>query len=368
MDLRNLGTRGLEVSALGLGCMGMSDFYGTAEERDESEAIATIDRAAELGVTLLDTADMYGPFTNEQLVGRALTGRRDQYVVATKFGIERKTDGSQAANGRPEYVHQACDASLQRLDIDVIDLYYQHRLDRAVPIEETVGAMDELVDAGKVRFLGLCEVGPETIRRAHAVHPLSAVQSEYSLFSRDVEEAVLPTLRELGVGFVSYSPLGRGILTGAVTAGTLDPTDIRRARFPRFADDNLNANLAIAARSATSPRKRASPPRNSRSPGCSTAAPTSSRSPAPNGASVSRRTQGRPRSRSTRLTSHALKRLCGRRTCRDSGTGTCRRSIADRALWSARHEYQRRALRMDAHPRAGGVVAAAALHRRARGR
>ncbi len=248
MELRNLGTRGLEVSALGLGCMGMSDFYGTAEERDESEAIATIDRAAELGVTLLDTADMYGPFTNEQLVGRALTGRRDQYVVATKFGIERKPDGSQAANGRPEYVHQACDASLQRLDMDVIDLYYQHRLDRAVPIEETVGAMAELVDAGKVRFLGLCEVGPETIRRAHGVHPLSAVQSEYSLFSRDVEDAVLPTLRELGVGFVPYSPLGRGILTGAVTAGTLAPTDIRRARFPRFADDNLDANLAIASR------------------------------------------------------------------------------------------------------------------------
>ena len=247
MELRRLGTQGLEVSALGLGCMGMSDFYGTAEERDESEAIATIDRAAELGVTLLDTADMYGPFTNEQLVGRALTGRRDQYVVATKFGIERKPDGSQAANGRPEYVHQACDASLQRLDIDVIDLYYQHRIDRAVPIEETVGAMAELVDAGKVRFVGLCEVSPETIRRAHAVHPLSAVQSEYSLFSRDVEHAVLPTLRELGVGFVPYSPLGRGILTGAVTAGTLDPTDIRRARFPRFADGNLDANLAIAA-------------------------------------------------------------------------------------------------------------------------
>jgi aryl-alcohol dehydrogenase-like predicted oxidoreductase len=247
VELRRLGTQGLEVSALGLGCMGMSDMYGTAEERDESEAIATIDRAAELGITLLDTADMYGPFTNEQLVGKALTGRRDQYVVATKFGIERKPDGSQAVNGRPEYVHRACDASLQRMDIDVIDLYYQHRLDRTVPIEETVGAMGELVDAGKVRFLGVCEVGPETIRRAHAVHPLSAVQSEYSLFSRDVEVAVLPMLRELGVGFVPFSPLGRGILTGAVNAGTLAPTDVRRARFPRFAEGNLDANLAIAA-------------------------------------------------------------------------------------------------------------------------
>ena len=248
MELRRLGTQGLEVSALGLGCMGMSDFYGTAEERDESESIATIDRAAELGITLLDTADMYGPFTNELLVGKALTGRRDQFVVATKFGIERKADGSQAVNGRPEYVHRACDASLQRLDVDVIDLYYQHRLDRAVPIEETVGAMAQLVDAGKVRFLGLCEVGPETIRRAHAVHPLSAVQSEYSLFARDAEDAVLPALRELEIGFVPFSPLGRGILTGAVNANTLAATDVRRARFPRFADGNLGANLALAAR------------------------------------------------------------------------------------------------------------------------
>ena len=248
MEQRTLGTEGLEVSALGLGCMGMSDFYGTAEERDENEAIVTIDRAAELGITLLDTADMYGPFTNELLVGKALTGRRDQYVVATKFSIERRPDGSQPINGRPEYVHRACDASLQRLDIDVIDLYYQHRLDRSVPIEETVGAMAELVDAGKVRFLGLSEAGPATIRRAHAVHPIAAVQSEYSLFSRDVEETVLPAIRELGIGFVAYSPLGRGILTGAMTAGSLDASDMRRARFPRFADGNLEANLAIAAR------------------------------------------------------------------------------------------------------------------------
>ena len=248
MEQRKLGTQGLEVSALGLGCMGMSDFYGTAEERDEREAIATIDRAAELGVTMLDTADMYGPFTNEELIGRALTGRRDQYVVATKFGFERQPDGSQIINGRPAHVHRACDASLQRLDIDVIDLYYQHRLDRSVPIEETVGAMAELVQAGKVRFLGLSEAGPATIRRAHAVHPISAVQSEYSLFSRDVEESVLPALRELGIGLVAYSPLGRGILTGALTTGTLASSDIRRARFPRFAEGNLDANVAIASR------------------------------------------------------------------------------------------------------------------------
>ena len=250
MEQRRLGTQGLEVSALGLGCMGMSDFYGTAEERDEREALATIDCAAELGVTMLDTADMYGPFTNEQLVGKALTGRRDQYVVATKFGFERMPDGSQTINGHPEHVHRACDASLQRLDIDVIDLYYQHRLDRSVPIEETVGAMAELVQVGKVRFLGLSEAGPATIRRANAVHPISAVQSEYSLFSRDVEESVLPAMRELGIGFVAYSQLGRGILTGALNSDTLAASDTRRSRFPRFAEGNFDANVAIAARVA----------------------------------------------------------------------------------------------------------------------
>jgi aryl-alcohol dehydrogenase-like predicted oxidoreductase len=248
VELRTLGTQGLEVSALGLGCMGMSDFYGSAEDRDEREAMATIDRAAELGVTLLDTADMYGPFTNEELVGRALTGRRDQFVVATKFGIERQADGSQSINGRPEYVQRACDASLRRLDIDIIDLYFQHRLDRSVPIEETVGVMAELVQLGKVRFLGLSEAGPATIRRANAVHPISAVQSEYSLFSRDVEEAVLPAARELGIGFVAYSPLGRGILTGAMNAETLAASDIRRSRFPRFAEGNFDANVATAGR------------------------------------------------------------------------------------------------------------------------
>jgi aryl-alcohol dehydrogenase-like predicted oxidoreductase len=238
----------LEVSALGLGCMGMSDFYGTAEERDEREAISTIDRAAELGITMLDTADMYGPFTNELLVGKALTGRRDQYVVATKFGFEQLADGTQRINGHPEYVHRACDASLKRLDVDVIDLYLQHRVDRSVPIEETVGAMAELVEAGKVRFLGLSEAGPATIRLAHAVHPISAVQSEYSLFARDVEDAVLSTVRELGIGFVAYSPLGRGILTGAMSADSLAASDTRRARFPRFAEGNLDANLVIVAR------------------------------------------------------------------------------------------------------------------------
>jgi aryl-alcohol dehydrogenase-like predicted oxidoreductase len=248
VEQRSLGTQGLEVGAIGLGCMGMSDFYGTPEERDDLESVATIDRAAELGVTMLDTADMYGPFTNEELIGKALTGRRDQFVIATKFGFVRQADGSQVLSGRPEHVHRACDASLRRLDVDTIDLYYQHRVDRSVPIEETVGAMAELVQEGKVRFLGLSEAGPATIRRAHTVHPISAVQSEYSLFSRDVEESVLPVMLELGIGFVAYSPLGRGILTGSVRPGTLSESDSRRARFPRFADGNLDANAAIAAK------------------------------------------------------------------------------------------------------------------------
>ena len=248
MEQRSLGTQGLEVAAIGLGCMGMSAFYGSPEDRDEGEAIATIDRAAELGITMLDTADMYGPFTNEELVGKALTGRRDQFVIATKFGFVVQADGSQGISGRPEHVHRACEASLRRLDVDTIDLYYQHRVDRTVPIEETVGAMAELVEAGQVRFLGLSEAGPSTLRRAHAVHPITAVQSEYSLFSRDVEEAVLPAVRELGIGFVAYSPLGRGILTGSVHADTLPESDVRRAKFPRFAEGNLEANVAIAAR------------------------------------------------------------------------------------------------------------------------
>src|ERR671915_1751605 len=213
MNRRNLGSEGLVVSSLGLGCMGMSEFYGTA---DEEESIATIPRAIELDINFLDTADMYGPFTNEKLLGKAIQGRREEVVLATKFGNERREDGSWVGiNGKPEYVRKACDASLERLGVDTIDLYYQHRVDPEVPIEETVGAMKELVEAGKVRYLGLSEAAPETIKRAHAVHPISALQSEYSLFTRDPEDQILPTTRELGIGFVAYSPLGRGFLTGA---------------------------------------------------------------------------------------------------------------------------------------------------------
>jgi len=247
MDRRNLGSEGLVVSSLGLGCMGMSEFYGTA---DEGESIATIHRAMELGIDLLDTADMYGPFTNERLVGKAIQGRRDEVVLATKFGNERREDGSWVGvNGKPEYVKRACDASLERLGVDTIDLYYQHRVDPEVPIEETVGAMKELVEAGKVRYLGLSEAGPETIRRAHAVHPVSALQSEYSLFTRDPEDEILPTVRDLGVGFVAYSPLGRGFLTGAWRSiEDLPEDDTRSARFPRFSEENFRRNVELADR------------------------------------------------------------------------------------------------------------------------
>jgi len=245
---RTLGTASpLTVSTLGLGCMGMSEFYGTA---DEAEATATIHRALDLGVTLLDTADMYGPFTNEELVGRAIAGRRDDVQLATKFGNERLADGTRVGiNGRPEYVRRACDASLRRLGVEYIDLYYQHRVDPSVPIEETVGAMAELIAAGKVRHLGLSEAAPGTIRRAHAVHPITALQTEYSLFTRDLEDEILPTLRELGIGLVPYSPLGRGILTGAITAGSLEPGDSRAtAYFPRLNGEALQANLALVDR------------------------------------------------------------------------------------------------------------------------
>ena len=248
MEQRRLGSQGLVVSAEGLGCMGMSEFYGAT---DEDEAVATIHRALELGVTLLDTSDVYGPFTNERLVGRAVAGRRDRVIIATKFGNVRGEDGSwRGVNGRPDYVRTACDASLKRLGIAHIDLYYQHRVDKATPIEETVGAMAELVHAGKVRYLGLSEAAPATIRRAHAVHPISALQTEYSLWARQPEAEILPTVRELGIGYVAYSPLGRGFLTGRFRAAddlAGDPRDFRRAH-PRFQGENLQHNLQLVER------------------------------------------------------------------------------------------------------------------------
>lgn len=238
--------QGLRTSALGLGCMGMSDFYGPG---DEAESIRTLHRALDLGITLLDTSDAYGPFTNEKLVGKAVAGRRDEVVLATKFGIERLPDGTRVGvNGRPEYVRRACEASLQRLGVDHIDLYYQHRVDPGVPVEETWGAMKELVEAGKVRHLGISEAAPATVRRAHAVHPVTAGQYEYSLFTRDIESDLLPTLRELGIGLVAYSPLGRGILTGAITAtDDLADDDFRRHN-PRWEGGNFAANRALVAK------------------------------------------------------------------------------------------------------------------------
>jgi len=243
---RTLGAQGLQVSALGLGCMGMSEFYGQA---DEGEAVKTIHRALELGVSLLDTADMYGPFTNEQLVGRAIADRRDQVVLATKFGNERREDGSFVGiNGTPDYVRSACEGSLRRLAVDHIDLYYQHRVDKTVPIEETVGAMAELVEQGKVRYLGLSEASPDTIRRAHDVHPISALQTEYSLWTRDPEETILPTVRELGIGFVPYSPLGRGFLSGIFRSPEDLPEDDFRRHNPRFQGENFERNLELVGR------------------------------------------------------------------------------------------------------------------------
>ena len=246
MDKRRLGRENLEVSVLGLGCMGMSEFYGTS---DEDKSIDTIHRALELGINFLDTADMYGPFTNEKLVGKAIADRRDEVVLATKFGNERSEDGTRlGVNGRPEYVRQACDASLERLGVDHIDLYYQHRVDVEVPVEETFGAMKELVEAGKVRFLGISEAAPETISRAHSVHPITALQTEYSLWSRDVEDEILPTIRELGIGFVPYSPLGRGFLTGQIRRfEDLPENDFRRTS-PRFQGENFEKNLQLVDR------------------------------------------------------------------------------------------------------------------------
>jgi aryl-alcohol dehydrogenase-like predicted oxidoreductase len=243
MGQRKLGHSSLTVSALGLGCMGMSEFY---EPANDQESIEVIHRALDLGVNFLDTADIYGRGRNEELVGRALKGRRDEAVLATKFGNVRDAEGRfLGINGRPEYVHQACDASLQRLRVEAIDLYYQHRVDRNVPIEETVGAMARLVEEGKVRFLGLSEAAPATIRRAHRTHPLSALQTEYSLWSRDPEEEIIPTCRELGISFVAYSPLGRGFLTGKIkTPDDLAPDDWRR-NMPRFLGDNFQKNLDL---------------------------------------------------------------------------------------------------------------------------
>ena len=245
MEQRTLDGQGLVVSAQGLGCMGMSQSYGPW---DDQESVATIHRALDLGMRFLDTADVYGPYTNERLVGRAIAGRRDEVVLATKFGNQRLDDGRRVVNGKPDYVRQACDASLERLGVDHIDLYYQHRVDKSVPIEETVGAMAELVAAGKVRHLGLSEASAETIRRAHAVHPITALQSEYSLWTRDPEGRVLPTVRELGIGFVAYSPLGRGFLSGRFTSPDDFPEGDFRSSHPRFQGENFARNLELVDR------------------------------------------------------------------------------------------------------------------------
>ena len=292
MNHRTLGRDGLDVSALGLGCMGMSEFYGPA---DDEESIKTIHRAVDVGMTFLDTADMYGRGKNEQLVGTAIADRRDDVVIATKFGIVREEGQPRRVDSTPEYARKACEASLRRLAVDYIDLYFMHRRNPDVPIEETVGGMAELVDEGKVRFIGLSEVSADTLRAAFAVHPIAALKSEWSLWTRGIEAEIVPTARELGVGIVPYSPIGRGFLTGAYASlENLSPDDFRRYS-PRFQGENLEANIKLLARVREVAEDVAAPPSSSRSHGCCIRATTSCQFPAPSARATSRRTPSPPR-------------------------------------------------------------------------